>query len=84
MIGKILFLSAAAYTGYWYIRRSNRKVQRIAQAEGLVEILPPEETVDSTARLLRPAKPSAPVAEPVRALKSPVARSRAAEPEPGR
>jgi hypothetical protein len=84
MIGKILFLSAAAYAGYQYIRRSNRKAQRIAQSAGLAELLPPEETVDSTARLLLPAKPSTAAVEPGRTLKSPVVRSRAAEPDPGR
>jgi len=45
MIGRLLFLSAAAFVGYKYIRRSNQKAQReIAEAPGTVQILPPDST----------------------------------------
>jgi hypothetical protein len=83
MIGKILFLSAAAYAGYRYIRRSNRKAQEIAQAEDIVHILPPETPVDSSAKLL-PAAGSSAAVETSRPRRSPVIRSRAAEGEPSR
>lgn len=68
MIGRVLFLSAAAYAGYWYIRRSNRKAQQIVQGDTQVEILPPEETAVERARQARATPPV----------------SRAAEPDPGR
>ena len=43
MIGRIIFLSVAAFVSYKYISRSNRKVQKeIGEAPGAVQILPPE------------------------------------------
>jgi len=43
MIGRILFLSAAAFVAYKYIGRSNQKAEReLAEAPGTVQILPPE------------------------------------------
>ena len=83
MIVKILFLSAAAYAGYRYIKQSNRKAQRIAQSATNYEILPPE-NIESSATLLPPASSFRAAVEPARVLKSPVVRSRAAEPEPRR
>ena len=83
MIGKLLFLSAAAYAGYRYIRRSNRKAQQIAQAEDIVYILPPETPMDSSAKLL-PAASAGAAVESFRPRRSPVIQSRAAEAEPSR
>jgi hypothetical protein len=45
MIGRVIFLTAAAFVGYRYIRRSNQQVQKeIAEAPGTVQILPPDES----------------------------------------
>lgn len=68
MIARILFLTAAAYAGYRYIRRSNRKAHELRQSDARIEILPPEATA------LEYARPS----------RAPGAASRAAEPDPGR
>jgi hypothetical protein len=43
-MGKILFLSAMAFMAYRYITRTNRKAQQITEAQGTVQILPPERT----------------------------------------
>jgi|tagenome__1003787_1003787.scaffolds.fasta_scaffold12145023_1 hypothetical protein len=43
MIGRIIFLSIAAFVSYKYIGRSNRQVQKeIGEVPGTVQILPPE------------------------------------------
>lgn len=68
MIGRVLFLTAAACASYWYIRRSNRKVRELRQAEAKIQILPPEPTAVEFARKSR----------------APVSASPAAEPDPGR
>jgi len=47
MIGRILFLSAAAFVSWRYIRRSNARVQEIQEAPGTVNILPPERTAST-------------------------------------
>jgi len=82
MIGRILFLTAAAYAGYLYIRRSNRKAQQISQPPGTVEILPPEPASVPAARATETALSAA--VQPVRQLRAPVMRSRASEPDPNR
>jgi hypothetical protein len=82
MIGRILFLSAAAYAGYWYVRHSTRRAAReIEKPQGKVEILAPElPGVSESARMI----PSGAAVEPARQLRSPVLGSKAAEPEPNR
>lgn len=55
MIGKILFLSAAAFLAYRYIGNSNRKARALNEKRAVQEILPPaaeEAEVASSARLV--------------------------------
>lgn len=48
MIGRMIFLSVAAFISYKYISRSNQKVQKeIGEAPGTVQILPPEKASGS-------------------------------------
>jgi len=41
MVGRVLFLSAAAFLGYRYIRYSNSRAGKLTGREGKLEILPP-------------------------------------------
>jgi hypothetical protein len=80
MIGRIVFLSAAAYAGYWYVRRSTmRAAKEIEKPQGTVEILAPETAGDS-ARVISSAASEAAVPQ----LRSTANRSQAAEPDPNR
>jgi hypothetical protein len=83
MVGRILFLSAVAYAGYWYVLRSNRKAKRELErhAQGATEILPPEPPGE-TASLRLPAPGSA--AEVLPTKRAAEFRSQAVEPDPGR
>jgi hypothetical protein len=56
MIGRIVFLSAAAFAAYQYIRRSNNKAKELNRAPGTVDILPPAAPKASATEELRPAK----------------------------
>ena len=71
MIGRILFLSAAAFLAYRYIGKSNRKAHELRQwKQGVQEILPP--AVQESATVVQaPAKAA-------------ITTSSAAEPDPGR
>jgi hypothetical protein len=65
MIGRILFLSAAAFVAYRYIGRSNKKVQQqLSQKPGSIDILPAETTRPSlSAEAGTPARRLSPAAE---------------------
>ena len=83
MIGKILFLSGAAFVAYRYISRSNKKARELRNVRDLAQILPPEPAsveVDSSARLL----PSAAATERLRDKRPATAHSPAAEDLTGR
>lgn len=83
MIGKILFLSGAAFMAYKYIARSNKKAKELRQVRDLAHILPPEPAavdVDSSARLL----PSEAATERLRDKRPATAHSAAAEDLAGR
>lgn len=67
MIGKILFLSAAAFMAYRYISKSNQKARELTQGkQGMQEILPPvaEESARVVQRPVRAALPSSSAVEP--------------------
>ena len=83
MIGKILFLSGAAFVAYKYIGRNNRKAKELHQVRDLQQILPPETAShdsDSSARLL----PSGNAAEILRDKRPATVQSAAAEDLTGR
>lgn len=83
MIGKILFLSGAAFVAYKYIARNNRKAKELRQVRDLPQILPPETAahdVDSSARLL----PASSAAERLRGKRPATASSAAVEDLTGR
>lgn len=83
MIGKILFLSGAAFVAYRYITKSNRKARELRQKRDLTQILPPEPAsieIESSARLL----PSGDATERLRQKRPATVGSAAAEFPPGR
>ena len=82
MIGKILFLSGAAFVAYKYIGRSNKKARELRNVRDLQQILPPEPAahVESAARLL----PSGSATEQLRDKRPATASSSAAEDLPAR
>ena len=82
MIGKILFLSGAAFVAYRYIASSNKKAKELRQVRDLAQILPPEAAVEveSSARLL----PSGAATERLRDKRPATAQSLAAEDLSGR
>jgi hypothetical protein len=71
MIGRILFLTAAAFMAYRYVAQSNKKARELRERKPLQEILPP--AVEDSATLVQ-AKPAA----------AALVVSPAAEPDPGR
>lgn len=78
MIGKILFLSGAAFVAYKYIASSNQKARQLRQVRDLAQILPPESAsvdVESSARLL----PTEAATERLRDKRPATAQSAAAE-----
>lgn len=82
MIGKILFLSGAAFMAYRYITSSNKKANELRQVRDLAQILPPEPAVEieSSARLL----PGTAATERLRDKRPATAHSLAAEDLSGR
>jgi hypothetical protein len=83
MIGKILFLSGAAFVAYKYIGDRNRKAKELRQVRDLQQILPPEPAtheIDSSARLL----PSSSATELLRDKRPATVSSSAAEDLPSR
>ena len=70
MIGKILFLSGAAFVAYRYITTSNRKARQLRQRKSFQEILPPQ--FEESATLVQ------------REARAALTASSAAEPDPGR
>ncbi|HYO80635.1 MAG TPA: hypothetical protein VES20_04480 [Bryobacteraceae bacterium] len=78
MVGRILFLSAAAYLAYRYIGRSNKKARELRESSGAQEVLSAaHEPIGDQARLL----PSEAATEPGKAARTLVQTSTAAEPE---
>ena len=57
MIGRILFLSGAAFLAYRYITKSNRKARELRQAADTQQVLPPaaETPILESARVLPPS-----------------------------
>lgn len=85
MIGRVIFLSAAAFVAFRYIARSNKQHQDVAGRLGTTEVLPPVKTASPAASVGsdRSGQESAAVtpgsAESASIL---VHRSPAAEPDP--
>jgi hypothetical protein len=83
MIGKILFLSGAAFFAYRYIVKANRKAHALRERRDLAHILEPESAAiedDSSARLL----PSGEATERLSEKRPAAAHSSAAELPPSR
>ena len=78
MIGRILFLSGAAFLAYRYIAQSNKKARELRQAADKQEVLP---AVATEAPILESARilPASTATEESRASRAVIDNSAAAE-----